>query len=133
MPYSRVRMMTFVAVGIVGAVSLSAIAAEFDPSNKWRIEVSEGANSHGSIGFRVTQVGGEPIQVSASIKNGRGENGVARDIRDAFRDTLDKEQFSAEIDDGEDVLVQRRHGAPAFELQFTGSTAKGVRIDVEQE
>ena len=133
MAVSRVRIMTFVAAGIVGAFGLPAAAAELEPSNKWRIEVSEGANSDGTISFQVTPVGGEPIQVSAPVKNGRGENGVARDIRDAFRATLDEKQFSAETDDGEDVLVKKRHGAPDFGLEFTGSTAKSVRIDVEKE
>lgn len=127
------RFSIFVVAGIAGAFSLAAVAADFHPSNKWRIEVSEGANSDGAISFQVTQAGGEPIPVTASVKDGRGENGIARDIRDAFRATLDKEQFSAETDDGEDVLVKKRHGAPDFELQFTGSTAKSVRIHVEKE
>jgi hypothetical protein len=70
--------------------------------------------------------------VPVAIKEGRGENGVAQDIRDAFRATLDKDAFHSETDDGEDVLLKKKKG-PDFELKFVESDIKGTRVNVEKE
>ncbi len=102
-------------------------------SNKWRIEVSEGANSDGVIVFNVTPKGGTTQEVSVTVKDGTSENHVARVIRDAFDKQLDSKKFSAEIDDGEDVLVQRHHSEPDFALQLVSSTVKSMRLHVEKE
>ena len=110
----------------------SAMADELNLSNKWRVEVSEGANSDGTILFRVTPKDGQPIDVPVAIKDGRRENGVAKDIRDAFRATLDPKTFHSETDDGEDVLLKKRKG-PNFELKLVESSVKSVRIDIEKE
>ena len=110
----------------------AAPAHELRLSNKWRIEVSEGANNDGTILFRVTPKDGTPVDVSVAIKDGRGEDGVARDIRDAFKATLDSKQYHAEVDDGEDVLV-KKHRGPDFELKLIESTVKGTRLDIEKE
>jgi len=103
------------------------------PENKWRIECSEGANSDGTIIFRVTPKGGAPIEVRAEIKNGTGENAVARRIRDAFRATLPKKDFAIEVDDGEDVLVKKRFGAANFSLELVSNSVKSVRINLDRE
>lgn len=103
------------------------------PENKWRIQCSEGANSDGEIVFRVTPKGGQPIEVRVAIKNGTSENAVARRIRDAFRKTLPKESFTAETDDGEDVLVKKRMGGDTFALELVSNSAKGVRINLDRE
>ena len=110
----------------------AAPAHELRLSNKWRIEVSEGANNDGTILFRVTPKDGAPVDVSVAIKDGRGEDGVARDIRDAFKATLDSKEYHAEVDDGEDVLV-KKHRGPDFELKLVESTVKGTRLDIEKE
>lgn len=112
--------------------SQAAPAHELRLSNKWRIEVSEGANNDGTILFRVTPKDGTPVDVSVAIKDGRGEDGVARDIRDAFKATLDSKQYHAEVDDGEDVLV-KKHRGPDFELKLIESTVKGTRLEIEKE
>ena len=112
--------------------SQAAPAHELRLSNKWRIEVSEGANNDGTILFRVTPKDGAPVDVSVAIKDGRGEDGVARDIRDAFKATLDSKEYHAEVDDGEDVLV-KKHRGPDFELKLVESTVKGTRLDIEKE
>jgi hypothetical protein len=72
------------------------------------------------------------VDVSVAIEKGRGENDVAADIRDAFRAVLDKDVYSAEKDDGEDVLL-KKHKGPEFELKLLESTVKGTRINVEKE
>ena len=101
-------------------------------SNKWRIEVSEGANSDGTILFRVTPKDGTATDVAVAIKKGRGENNVAHDIRDVMKSTLNPKEFHAEVDDGEDVLVKKRTG-PDFALVLVESSVKGVRIHIEKE
>jgi len=120
---------------IVAALAFTGQAHATDElklSNKWRVEVSDGANSDGTILFRVTPKDGQPVDVAVAIKDGRGENNVAADIRDAFRKTLDQKVFKSEVDDGEDVLLKKRKG-PDFELRLVESTVKSVRINVEKE
>jgi len=102
-------------------------------SNKWRIECSESAKSDGVIRFLVTPKDGEPIAVEVPIADGRSENGVARDLRDGFRATLDPKHFHIETDDGEDVLVKKKRGQPNFELKLVESTVKAVRMHVQKE
>ena len=102
------------------------------PSHRWRIEVSEGANSDGTIRFAVTPVGGESKTVEVPIKNGRGENNVALDIRDAFKSALTAE-YSVEVDDGEDVLVKAKDPTPKYTVALVDSNVKSVRIHVEHE
>jgi hypothetical protein len=130
-----IRSLAVVAIAAATWTVAWSQATEAPPlklSNKWRIEVSEGANNDGTILFRVTPKEGTPVDVSVAIKDGRGEDGVARDIRDAFKATLDSKAFHAEIDDGEDVLVKKKSG-PEFELTLVESTVKGTRLDIERE
>jgi hypothetical protein len=125
----RALLLTVAAFAFAGQAD-----ADDEPklSNKWRIEVSEGANSDGTILFRVTPKDGQAVDVPVAIKDGRGENGVAQDIRDGFRKALDPKVFTAETDDGEDVLV-KKHKGPDFEVKLVESTVKGVRINIEEE
>jgi hypothetical protein len=123
----------FVGQDAVGqdAVAQDA-AADLKYSNKWRIEVKEGANNDGVARFRVTPQGEAPIEVNVSIKDGRSENGVASDVQKAFRAALDKKRFKVEGDDFEDVLVKKKSG-PDFSIQLIESTLKGTHFDVERE
>ena len=113
-------------------VAAPAFAEDLKLSNKWRVEVSETARSDGNIVFRVTPKDGTPTDVTVAIKDGRGENNIADDIRDAFRATLDQKEFHSETDDGEDVLLKKRKG-PNFELKLVESTVKATRINVQKE
>ena len=101
-------------------------------SNKWRLQVSEGANNDGVMHFRVTPKDQAPIDVRVQLKDGRGEDGCSRDIRDAFKAGLDKKIYKVELDDGEDVLVKLRSG-PAFSIELVESTVKGTRINFDRE
>jgi hypothetical protein len=101
-------------------------------SNKWRLQVSEGANNDGVMRFRVTPKGGSAIDIPVSLKDGRGEDGCARDIRDTFRKSLDKDVYKIEVDDGEDVLVKVRKG-PDISIELVESTVKGTRINFDRE
>jgi len=102
-------------------------------SNKWRIEVSEGARSSGEIVFHVTPRGGETQVIAVPIEDGTRENKVAKRILDVFQQTLDGRRFNVEVDDGEDVLVKKRRGEPDFALEAVSSTVKSVRLRVEKE
>ncbi|RPI14347.1 MAG: hypothetical protein EHM60_06910 [Lysobacterales bacterium] len=115
------------------ATDAAAADAKLSYSNKWRIEVSEGANSDGEIVFRVTPKGGTAQDVRVKIDDGRGEDGVARDIKNTFEKQLDTSKYDIEIDDGEDVLVKKDLTEPVFALVLVSSTVKSVRLRVEKE
>ena len=132
---TRVVFAAFVVVAAHAAAMPASAGDEkkLDLSNKWRVECSEGANSDGTILFRVTPKGGTPTEVAVPITNGRSENGVARDIRDAFRNTLDPKKFHSETDDGEDVLLEEKGRCSELRAEARPSTVKSVRFDVEKE
>ena len=114
------------------APAAAMVPVELTYSNKWRLEVSEGANNEGDLLFRVTPKGGTPVDIRVHLKDGRGEDGCARDIRDAFKAGLDKNSYNIDLDDGEDVLVKKRKG-PDFAVQLVESTVKGTRVNIDRE
>jgi hypothetical protein len=114
------------------AAQAAAPQAELRYSNRWRLEVSEGANNDGVMHFRITPKGGAAIDIPVALKKGRGEDGCARDIRDTFKKTLDKNVFKVEVDDGEDVLVKVRKG-PHVAIELVESTVKGTRVNLDLE
>jgi hypothetical protein len=109
-----------------------AASPDLKYSNKWRIEVKEGANNDGVARFRVTPKGEAAIDVTVNIKDGRSENGVARDVKNTFKAALDAKRFHVEGDDGEDVLVKKKDG-PDFSIELVESTLKGTHFDLERE
>jgi hypothetical protein len=111
----------------------AALGHEARPAHSWRIEVSEGANSDGTIRFVVTPVGGEITTVAIPIKKGRAENDVAKDLRDGFISALPTGGYEVEVDDGEDVLVKTKDPAPKFSVIMIDSTVKGTRVNVEHD
>ena len=115
------------------AVLLIAAPASAKPSNKWRIQVSEGAKSDGEIVFRVAPKGGESVEVIVQIADGTGENAIASRIRDVLREKLDADAYNVEVDDGEDVLVKKKRGMPDFNIMLIRNTVKAVRLKVERK
>ena len=124
--------MTQDAVPAPAMNAAKADAPKLKYSNKWRIEVKEGANNDGVARFRVTPKDEAAIEVTVNIKDGRSENGVARDVKNAFKAALDPKRFHVEGDDGEDVLVKKK-GGPDFALELLESTLKGTHFDLERE
>lgn len=122
--------MTTILIGAAGTTVLSADSLPM--SNKWRIEVSEGARSDGVIVLRVTPDGAAPIDVSVNIPEGRSENQVARHIQDSLGATLDKRSYEVEMDDGEDILVKRKGGA-TFNVKLVETNVESVRIKLDKE
>ena len=114
------------------AAPAPAASPDLKYSNKWRIEVKEGANNDGVARFRVTPKDGTPVEVTVNIKDGRSENGVAADVKNAFKAALDKKAYKVEGDDFEDVLVKKKSG-PDFSIELIESTLKGTHFDVERE
>jgi hypothetical protein len=114
-------------------VAVDACAADAPRSNKWRLEVSGDAESDGVIKFRVKPRDGAPVEVTASVEDGRSENGVARDIREAFQAQLPKGDYSVETDDGEDVLIKKDFGEPDFSVELVSSTVEDVRVGLDRE
>ena len=124
-----------IATALVSSILLAALAfAEGEHnSNKWRIELDGTALKSGDIQFRVTPRQGDAVDVVATIKSGRDENSVARDVRDAFAAKLDPERYSVEVDDGQDVLIKKKEGQPDFALELVESDVRAVNIKVEGE
>lgn len=112
---------------------LSCVSYSPGLSNKWRIEVSEGAKSSGSMVFRVSPKGQPSIDVTVHINDGLRENMVAKAIKEAFRKQLPRDGYHIERDDGEDVLVKRRRNTPRFGLDLVSSSVKAVRINLDKE
>ena len=129
---ASVLLSGFLALPAHAQETAPAVAPELSYSNKWRLEVSEGANNDGVMNFRVTPKGGAAIDIPVSLEKGRGEDGCARDIRDTFKKSLDKNVYKIEIDDGEDVLVKVRKG-PDIAIELVSSDVKGTRVNLDRE
>ena len=120
---SSLVMVSLLCVGIAGAMS----------SNKWRLQVSGGADSDGVITLRFHSTDEHVYEVAVEVSDGTGENKVARTMRDVLREELPKDIFHIEVDDGEDVLIKKRHFEHNFELEILGNTVEGVRLNPDRE
>ncbi|BCT91647.1 hypothetical protein LYSHEL_06710 [Lysobacter helvus] len=123
-------MRTFLAG--LGLALVATVALAAGTSNKWRLQFSGGADSDGRIVLEITPAEGEPMRATAEIRKGRGENAVARDVRDALRAQVGK-RYHVETDDGEDVLVKKRRGERDFIVTIVENSVQGVRINPETE
>ena len=119
---------------VVGALVLALLAgaALASPSNKWRIQVSSDADSDGVLVIRLAAANAPPVDVTVQVPKDAGENHIARLIRDSLRAKLG-DRYKVEVDDGEDVLVKKRHAGPDFELTITQQTVAGVRVTLDKE
>ena len=126
----RNRKWAAAAVALGGLLAMAGAAAS--PSNKWRIQVSGGAESAGAIVLEIVPVDGPPESVTVEVVDGTSENQVAKTIRDAIRGQLGQ-RYKAEVDDGEDVLVKRNMGGPKFDLTLTSNTVQGIRLNFDKE
>jgi hypothetical protein len=124
-----------ISAAIASSLMLAALAsADTAPTaNKWRIELDGQALSSGDLQFRVTPRQGDSVDVVATIRSGRAENNVAKDVRDAFAAKLSPERYTVEVDDGEDILIKKKDGQPDFALELVDSNVRNVNIKVEGE
>lgn len=130
-----IAIISVLLFAIISTVTANTTSTGNDTSlsNKWRIEVSEGAKSTGTMVFRITPKGQPALEVRVDVEDGTRENKVAVRIRDAFREQLPKDAFHMERDDGEDVLVKRKLKTPRFALSLVSSNVKAVRIRIDKE
>jgi hypothetical protein len=112
---------------------LTPAAALADTSNKWRIEVDGGAKSAGEKIFHVTPKNAAIIVVHVTVKDGTGENRVAKTIRDAFEVQLPRDLYHIEVDDGGHVLVKKKRGAANLALTPESSTVMYTSIKLGKE
>lgn len=120
-------------IGIIICLSLPSVAIDANDSNKWRLQVSGGAESDGVIVITVTTADSQSIVTEIGINKGTGENHVARRIVRGLESQLPGDRFHVERDDGEDVLIKRKLGEGAFDVNVNSNTVKGVRINRDRE
>lgn len=123
------RVTRIVSVLVLALVAGAAWAV---PSNKWRLEFSGAAESDGEIVFTVIPIGGPPEDVTVIIGRADGENQIADKATEAFTIAVGQD-YHVERDDGEDVLVKRRDGAPLFDVRMVHNTVQGVRVKFDAE
>jgi hypothetical protein len=128
-----IRGVWSVSLVAVALLASAVVPATASPSNKWRIEVNHDAGSAGEIVFKLSPVGGQPLEVRVSVAEGTKENHVAKAIRDAFVAQLPAEGFHVEVDDGEDVLVKKAHSAADFDMMVVSSTVGNVTLNLDKE
>ena len=102
-------------------------------SNKWRLQFSGGAHSDGIIVLEFAPIGGEPLLVEIPVTGGTSENNVAKVVTRQLRESLPEDAYHVERDDGEDVLVKKRHGAANFAITVVSNSVKHERIKQDRE
>lgn len=120
------------AIGAAIALGFLAIAAQADPSNKWRIKFNHSADNDGAIVFRIAPIGAEPIDVETKIAKGTTENEVASLVRDSLKAALGKRFFVAR-DDFEDVVIKKSGKTPNFDLTLVSSSLTGLEFKLHRE
>jgi len=123
----------FLSLAVTTVLLAATLAVQASPSNKWRLQFSGGADSDGTIVLRITPKGGTPIEASIDVEDGTGENAVAKTVVKGLKAQLPEDGYHVERDDGEDVLIKKRHGAADFDLEIVSNTVKGVRINPDRE
>ena len=115
-----------------GANAESAVtpAKKLRYTDDYRIAVNHDADSDGEIVFRVTPKGGTPQDITVAVKKGTSENAVARTIKKAFEQQLGTKQQNIEMEDGENVIIERSMGNEDISLVLVSSTVKGVTVKV---
>ncbi len=117
----------------------SAAPKAADPAKKlsytddYRIEVNHDADSDGEILFQVTPKGGTPQDIKVAVKKGTSENDVARTIKKAFEQQLGTKQQNIEMEDGENVIIERSMGNEDISLVLVSSTVMGVTVEVHRD
>jgi len=117
---------------VIGVALIAVAGVAMAGSNKWRLQVSGGAEDGGTIAFVIALDDGTRIPVSAEIAKGTGENAVAKRVSEAVRAQADA-CCKSEVDDGEDVLIKKKRGQPDMDIVDLQVGVKGVRITKQRE
>lgn len=116
----------------IACVLLACVGTAHAGSNKWRLQVSGGAEDGGTITFVIALDDGTRIPVSAEIAKGTSENKVAKRVSEAVRAQA-AACCKSEVDDGEDVLIKKQRGQPDMDILDLQVGVKGVRITKQRE
>jgi len=121
----RAVPLVFTASALLSATALA------EPSNKWRIEFDDKAQTDGTIVLSVAPNSGAAITAETTIPAGTHENHIARLVRDSLKSALGG-GYNVEVDDGEDVLI-KQDGTGNFDLKLVSSSVTGLEIELERE
>jgi hypothetical protein len=102
-------------------------------TDDYRISVDDDANSDGEIVFRVTTKDGAAKDVTVAIKKGTNENSVARAIKQAFVEQLGTKNYNIEMEDGENVIIERSGGKGDTSLVLVSNSVKNVDVKVHRD
>jgi hypothetical protein len=111
----------------------AAPAARLTYTDDWRIAVNHDAGSDGDILFQVTPKGGTTQDITVAIKKGTGENDVAHAIKKVFEAQIGTKKYNIEMEDGENVIIEKSMGEKDIALVFVSSTVKGVKVSVHKD
>jgi hypothetical protein len=115
------------------AAAPAAPAKNLSYTDDYRISVDEDAESDGEIVFGLTPKGGTTQDVKVAIKKGTSENNVAGEIKKAFVAQIGTKDYNIEMEDGENVIIERSMGAKDYSLVLVSSTVKGVTVKVHRD
>jgi hypothetical protein len=115
------------------AAAPAAPAKDLRYTDDYRISVDEDAESDGEIVFGLTPKGGTTQDVKVAITKGTSENNVAGEIKKAFAAQIGTKDYNIEMEDGENVIIERSMGAKDYSLVLVSSTVEGVTVKVHRD
>ena len=117
-------------LGLCLAVAAATAGAQ-SVASQWRVEIGGDAESDGRIMLELSPEIGEPIRASAQIADGRSENEVAANLRDALQLALGT-RYDVEAE-GQNVVVAKRTNERDFVIAVVENTVQGVTIEIAAE
>ncbi len=115
------------------ATAPAAPAKDLRYTDDYRISVNEDAESDGEIVFGLTPKGGTTQDVKVAITKGTSENNVAGEIKKAFAAQIGTKDYNIEMEDGENVIIERSMGAKDYSLVLVSSTVEGITVKVHRD
>jgi hypothetical protein len=124
---------TSIALAQAPAAAPTASTEKLSYTDDYRISVDDDANSDGEIVFRVTNKDGTTKDVTVAIKKGTNENSVAGAIKKAFVEQLGTKDYNIEMEDGENVIIERSGGKGDTSLVLVSNSVKNVNVKVHRD
>lgn len=109
----------------------AATAGAQSLAGQWRLEIGGDAESDGRIMLELSPEIGEPIRASAQIADGRSENEMAANLRDALQLAAGT-RYDVDVD-GQNLVVTKRTNERDFAIAVVENTVQGVNIKVAAE
>jgi hypothetical protein len=115
------------------AAGAATPAPKLSYTDDYRISVDDDANSDGEIVFRMTWKDGGSKDVTVPIKKGTNENEIARTIKAALVEQIGTKKYSIEMEDGENVIIERSGGKGDTSLVLVSNSVKNVNVKVHRD